>query len=1053
MVSRLPVFVLLVSILASIGGAETVDFSQDVRPILSDNCLSCHGPDAATREAGLRLDLPEGAFAELGGGAAIVPGDSDASEAIARIEQEDSGLRMPPAETGKRLSAEEISVLRRWIDSGATYDKHWAFEAPKRPEIPAVMQVDWPTNPLDHFVLATLEQRGSEPSPPAEKSRWLRRVSLDLTGLPPTPEELHAFLRDEAPGAERRVVDRLLHSERYGEAMALHWLDAARYADTDGYQNDGPREMWPWRDWVIDAYNAGTPFDQFTIEQLAGDLLPGATLEQKIATGFNRNHRYNSEAGLVLEEFLFENAVDRVDTTSTVWMGLTMGCARCHDHKFDPVSQREYYQLISFFDNAAESGRAVKFGNSEPWVTAPTRAQQAELDRRERAIESQRNALNQTVPRVDQALRGWLNDGTIDLNDSPAVSQQLRHHFTFEQPDGDEPSRGDEESHNRDRREPTTVPGVIGNAWHFDGTQTAKLGEVADARGEIPFSLSFWIRPEMRKEGVVLSRQTNNTRRSGLLVDLVDGRLRFFIITRWVAGVGAVESKRTLPTDRWTHVTLTNDGSQSAMGMRIYLDGESVPTRTLYNTNSNTGGTKPNTELTVGGGVRGENYRGAIDQLRYYDRTLWEGEIRRLADEPGLPQRAATDEDQRDDVEQQRLRQWFLEHAAPEPLQKLARRLHQTRLRRDRFWDSLPTTMVMKERPQKSPTRVRKRGIYDQLGETVEPDVPEIFPPLRKEDPQDRLAFAKWLVSGDHPLTARVTVNRHWQRFFGSGLVATPEDFGLQGNAPSHPELLDWLATEFVRSGWNVRHLQRLIVLSSTYRQSSQASPEKLAADPDNRWLARGPRQRLPAHVVRDQALSVAGLLTHRQGGPAVKTFQPEGLWEEMSNMKYERSEGEDLYRRSLYTFWKRTVAPPSMSTLDAADRETCAVLARRTNTPLQALTLLNETAFVHAAFGLAHRLWEAAGPEASLDHASVTRHGFRIVTARDPTEKEAAALQDALTSYQSFYRDNSDAARQLIASADTPLPLEACREPETLAALTAFANVLLNLDEVITKE
>ena len=1040
-----PFLRLLVALLVSATGVvcargnEAIDFSTDVRPILSDKCYPCHGPDASTREAGLRLDQPEGANVDLGGYAAIVPGDPDSSEMITRIEHPDSDLRMPPAASTKRLTEAEIETLRRWIDDGAAYAKHWAFEPPVRPATPTVNQTDWPINPIDHFILARMEQAGLQPSPPAERSRWLRRVTLDLTGLPPAPHEVAAFLSDESPGAESRVVDRLLHSERYGEAMALDWLEAARYADTDGYQNDGPREMWPWRDWVVDAYNAGMPFDQFTIEQLAGDLLPEATLAQHVATGFNRNHRYNSEAGLVLEEFLLENAVDRVDTTSTVWMGLTVGCARCHDHKFDPISQREYYQLISFFDNVAESGRAVKFGNSEPWITVPTRTQADELQRRDQAIESLQDALRAAAPRIDQELQAWTAEHPIDPVESPVVSQQLRHRMTA----------SDVESE--------IVPGVLGDALYLDGRTKIKLGKIVDARGEKRFSLSFWIRPDESREGVILSRQTDNTQRPGLAVELADGKLRFFIITRWVAGVGAVESTQLVPRDRWTHVVLTNDGSQRAAGMRIYLDGEAVATRILHNTNSNTGGTAPAAELTVGGGVHGPNYRGAIDGLKYYDRTLWDDEIRWLAGESRLGRIAKTPADDRTEQDQALLRQWFLEHAGSDPLREIAGRLYEARLQRERYWDRLPTTMVMHERSDRSPTYVRHRGVYDQLGETVEPRVPEIFPSLSGEADADRLAFAKWLVRGDHPLTARVIVNRSWQRFFGSGLVTTPGDFGLQGASPSHPELLDWLATELVRSDWNLRHIQRLIVLSQTYRQSSRVSPEQLAADPANRWLSRGPRQRLAAQLVRDQALSIAGLLSHRPGGPSVSTFQPDGLWEEMSNMKYELSQGEDLYRRSLYTYWKRTVSPPSMAVLDAADRESCSVLARRTNTPLQALTLLNETAYVHAAFGLAYRLLPRTEREAEggrpFDHAAVARQGFQIVTSRDPTADETRALESALAAYESFYREHDDAARQLIASAGTPLPLEECGEPWRLAALTAFANVLLNLDEVISKE
>lgn len=1076
---RLAGMAVMVATLAVPVAAEPVDFGRDVRPILANRCFACHGPDPATREAGLRLDRQAAAVADLGEYAAVVPGDADASELVTRITTPDDSFRMPPAGSGKRLRPDQIDTLRRWIEEGATYTRHWAFAPPERPDVPAlperadVERPDWAGNPIDRFVLARIRQRGLKPSPPADPETWLRRVTLDLTGLPPTVAEIDAYLADTGPAAERRVVDRLLHSERYGEAMALAWMDAARYADTDGYQNDGPREMWPWRDWVIDAFNSGMPFDRFTIEQLAGDLLPDATLSQRIATGFNRNHRYNSEAGLVLDEFLLENAVDRVDTTSTVWMGLTVGCARCHDHKFDPVSQREYYQLISFFDNVAESGRAVKFGNSEPWLKAPTRTQAAELAEHDRRVESLRSKLKRQRPRVDDALRDWLQRGRVDPSTKPSVTDRARHRFSFDDratEDGKGPGDNEPAPGGGPIDADAKLPGVLGDGLICDGTSKVSLGKVADVRGEKRFSIAFWVRPAEVSDGVILSRQSDNTRRPGLAVELADGKLQFFIITRWVAGVGAIESTESLEPGRWTHVALTNDGTQSATGMRIYLDGRPVETTTLYNTNSNTGGTANAAQLIVGQGVHGTPYRGAIDELRYYDRTLWDDEVARLAGDPRLAEIANTPEQDRSEADQRLLREWFSEHAAPPPLRRLARQTHEARLRRERFLDSLPTTMVMRDRARPSPTHLRIRGEYAQRGEVVESGVPKILPPLPEDEPVDRLAFARWLVRPDHPLTARVTVNRIWQRFFGRGLVATPGDFGLQGKSPSHPELLDWLATELIRSEWSVRHVQRLIVTSGTYRQASRVDPGRLAADPDNRWLARGPRLRLAAHVVRDQALSVGGLLSHRQGGPSVNTFQPEGLWAEMSNMKYSLGEGEDLYRRSLYTFWKRTVAPPSMSVLDAADRETCAVSTRRTNTPLQALTLLNETAFFHAAVGLAYRLLSESPAAGTLENADaesiedpaeaaegwnptqIARRGFRVVTGREPTAEETATLVSSLGDYEAYYREHDAEADRLIRSAQVPPAVSSCDTPQRLAAVTALANVLLNLDEAITK-
>lgn len=1041
---------------------STLSFSRDVRPILADRCFACHGPDAATREAGLRLDDPESAIHGSGGTPAVVPGDATASEMIVRIEQDDPDLRMPPAGSGKRLSKADIDILRQWIDEGAAYERHWAFEPPKRPTAPSVNDESWPRNAIDRFVLARLEGAGMLPAEAAERSTWLRRVTLDLTGLPPTTRELDAFLADRSPQADRRVIDRLMHSERYGEAMAATWLDAARYADTDGYQNDGPREMWAWRDWVVNAFNAGMTYDRFTIEQLAGDLLPGATHEQRIATGFNRNHRYNSEAGLVLEEFLLENAVDRVDTTSTVWMGLTIGCARCHDHKFDPVSIREYYQLVSFFDSIGESGRAIKFGNSEPWVKAPTRAEAADRERRDGQIADIRRRLAESTGEIDDQVETWVaaigtaRDPSLS-GITPPVPQQLRHHLSFDAAAGPTAAA----TPDADDWRSAVGEGVIGDGLWLDGERSLSLGPIAEARCEKRFSLSFWIRPGRTDRGVILSRQEDNTRRPGLAVELHDGKLRFFIITRWVAGVGAVETVAPVAEDRWTHVVLTNDGTQRAAGMRIYINGSRADTRVLFNTNSNTGGTPPKSTLRVGGGVHGKRYRGGLDEFRHYDRTLWPDEVARLAEEPRWREMAGRPADGRTAAERRWLRQWYLEQPGDEPQRRLSRRWHEARLERQRAWDRVATTMVMRQVPRDAPTRVRNRGVYDQLGEAVAPAVPAILPPLEAGPPADRLALARWLVGDEHPLTARVAVNREWQRFFGRGLVATPEDFGLQGGSPSHPELLDWLATELVRSGWNLRHIQRLIVSSQTYRQSSRVGPEARETDPENRLLARGPRLRLSAQTIRDQALAVAGLLSNRLGGPSVKTLQPDGLWEEMSNMTYQAGRGEDLVRRSLYTYWKRTVAPPSLATLDAADRESCSVRGRRTNTPLQALTLLNEPTFVSAAGGMARRLYRRWGDAETgrLDVEAVASDAFRGVTSRPPAPDERRALVSALTAYLEHYRDDPAAAERLLRTVDVlgtggpSRPADRSSPPADLAALSVFANMLLNLDETITKE
>lgn len=967
-----------------------ISFNRDVLPILSDACFTCHGPDSATREADLRLDLETEAKAS-----AIVPGHPEKSELIARILHHDPDEVMPPPDSRRPLTAAEKQTLHDWIKQGAKWEQHWAFVKPTSPPLPGNSNPDWTKNPIDHFILKTLEQNDLVPSPEASREKILRRVTLDLTGLPPTLEEVSAFLADHQPGAYERAVDRLLASPRYGETMALPWLEAARFADTDGYQFDGPRSMWRWRDWVIDAYNSNKPFDEFTIEQLAGDLLPNATLEQKIATGFNRNHRYNSEAGLVVEEFLLENAVDRVDTTSTVWLGLTMGCARCHDHKYDPISHKNYYEMLAFFNNIPEFGRAIKDGNSEPYIPAPTKAQQTELAVLESKVTAAQTAIEQ-VPRSIQAT----------AETSSLVVQGLNYQY------------------------PSDI-------LTFDGTKSLNIPntpitEKKNAPGPFEvfsplsrFSVSLWVKPTNLNTGTIISRQSGNDATStGFNLQLREGHLRYSIITRWIAGVAQVETTEKLPLNEWTHLTLTFHGQLRATNQHIFINGQEAPLTILHNTNSNTGSAKKEAPLRLGG-YPNDYFSGELRDLRVYDRPLKTREILTLAGNPDAQLQTA-----------------FLEQG---PAKKAYQSLLSAEAKRDQFIRTLPTTMVMQENPHLNETFIRNRGVYNDLGEKVTRGVPSILPPLADNQPRSRLGLAQWIVSPDNPLTARVTVNRYWQRYFGTGLVKTSEDFGVQGEKPSHPELLDWLATEFIRSGWNVKHLQKLIVTSATYRQQSNLTPQLLETDPHNRLLARGPRQRLPAHVIRDQALSLSGLLVERLGGPSVSPYQPQNLWIEMSmGQKYTQSKGEDLFRRSLYTIWKRTVNPPSMAILDAADREACWVGTKRTNTPLQALTLLNETAFVESARKLAERVLRE-NPEDSVLHA------FQLVTQRAPQPQDLEILTTALNEYLAHFHADPKAAAALTTIGTSPVPQDL--DPIQLAALTTLANVLLNLDEVITKE
>jgi hypothetical protein len=1019
--------------------AESIDFNRDIRPILSDKCFKCHGPDEANREADLRLDILEGVLADLGDGYfPAVPGKPEDSEIVWRIEADDEEDLMPPVDSDMALSDLEKQRLRQWIAEGVEWKQHWSFEPVERPEAPSVSKPNWVRNGIDSFVLSRLDEAGLSPSKEADRTTLIRRLTLDLTGLPPTPTEVEAFLADDSPDAYERLVDRLLESPRYGEAMALPWLEASRYADTDGYQNDGPRSMWRWRDWVIDAYNENLPFDRFTIEQLAGDLLDNATFDQVLATGFNRNHRYNSESGLVLEEFLLENAVDRVDTTSTVWMGLTMGCARCHDHKYDPISTKEYYQLISIFDNVPESGRAVKFGNSEPWITSPTREQSDKLAALDGKLEGAKTKRESARNEIDSAITNWEAQGKLKLDESAVLSRGLVERFSL---------FGNDVSAEIEGKEPVFEKGIRGQAVSFDGDSVLGLESASGFLCNDRFSLAFWLKPEDLSEGVILSKQGENTLRAGLSVELKDGRLQFYVITRWIAGVAAVETVEPISADKWQHVTLTNDGSQSATGMQILIDGKPVETRITYNTNSNVVARAKGATLRIGKGVVGVGFKGEVDEVRVYDRTLWQDEVAVLAEIETLASISKKDSANRSESETAKWRSYYLEHIAPESLKDLDQSVFAVKMETQKYHDDLPTTMVMQEMDPPRLTHVRERGVYHQYGDVVEDRLPEVFPDFPDGAPSNRLGFAQWLVSGDHPLTGRVAVNRYWLKYFGRGLVKTAEDFGVQGDWPSHPRLLDWLADEFVSTEWNVKAMQKLIVTSATYRQESRVTPELLETDPQNVLLARGPRQRLSAHALRDQALATSGLLVEELGGPSVSPYQPDKLWELMSNMKYKQSSGEDLYRRSLYTIWKRTIPPPSMALMDAADRESCIVSSTRTNTPLQALTLLNEKTFVEAARNLGQRLLQEGGDTMGEQ----VDFGFRTAMARGPSKRESVLLENAYREYRDAYEEDLAGAEQLIGVGESEAI--ASLDPRDLAAATALSNVLLNLDETMTKE
>ena len=1065
-----------------------VDFAREVRPILSENCFTCHGPDAGSRQRALRLDVQEGPFADRGefGGPVIVAGNAEDSLLIHRITAGDLTQRMPyrrgfessvmPGLEDDALTEEEIETLRLWIDQGAEWQAHWAFIPPERPLLPPVADGDWVRNPIDRFVLARLEGDGLAPSVEADRTTLLRRVTLDLTGLPPTEGEIAAFLNDDSPDAYEEAVDRLLSTSAYGERMAVEWLDGARYADSSGYQTDAERSMWRYRDWVIDAYNANMPFDQFTIVQLAGDMLPGATLDQRIASAFNRNHSQNGEGGIIPEEFLVENVVDRVSTTGTVWLGLTLGCARCHDHKFDPISQQEFYEVFAHFNNVPERGKAFKYGNSPPMITAPTDDQFAALAEIDEKITEAREAFASVEADAAAAQREW----EASLPAAGRVDWVLRDRLLVHHPlDGDVAGIYTGEPITvsppvtagvRAPREPVTVdlpvtaalkdgqpqfvPGRVGEALGFDGQRFVDAGDIANFTYEDPFTVSAWIHPTAA-DGVILSRAyAGDQGERGWGLYLVDGKLLVNLSQRYADDGVRVETRAALPLNEWRHVLATYDGKRLPGGFRIYVDGRPQELTTLADGINNPMRTKEPLRIGASGPPSEESgatesaarFEGRIDDVRVYTAVLTPAEAAVVATAESLDEIAGIAPESRTAGQSEKLRLSFLDHYAPQEIQAAWRLVGDLERERAALWDSFPTVMVMDEMEPRRETFLLERGAYDAPGEPVTPGVPAVLPPLPDDQERNRLAFARWLVDPEHPLTARVTVNRFWQMLLGTGLVKTAENFGLQGEYPSHPELLDWLATTFIDSGWDVKALQRTIVTSATYRQASAVTPELLEEDPENRLLARGPRLRLPAQTIRDQALTVAGLLVDRIGGPSVKPYQPDGLWDQASQ-DYRQSDGDDLYRRSLYTYWKRTLAPPSMLAFDSATRETCIVRQTRTNTPLQALNLMNDVTYVEAARRLAERMMTEGGatPEERVAFA------YRLATAHRPRPEVQGILAGGFRDYLDRYQADRSAALELVNVGESPR--DETLDISELASYTMVASMVLNLDRTITKD
>ena len=1042
--AALGVYSMSSSLAATAPPKKAIEFNRDIRPIIT-KCFACHGHDPKAVMADLHLDKRDSATSPLKDGKiAIVPFHPEKSELMRRIYATD-GDQMPPPSSNKFLSDEERSLLKQWILEGAEYKEHWGFVPPVRPPLPPVKLKSWPKNAIDTFVLAKLEENGLQPSPQADRYTLIRRVSLDLTGIPPTPAEIEAFVNDPSPNAYEKVVDRLLASPRYGERMAMDWMDYARYADSNGYQADWERYQWRWRDWVINAFNKNMPYDEFTVDQLAGDLLPHPTLDQIIATGFNRNHRINTEGGVVAEEWRVESLVDRVETTSETWLGLTAGCARCHDHKYDPISQKEFYSLCAYFNNVPESGTGVEMPvNHPPLIKAPDPNQRQELAQYDALIAKLQGTLDERK-RVDfhggsDPLAAW------KLPSPPATPlagligrYKLGEHPSLLEGSGPQPKAMGSVDTNVGR---STGAVVTSDSGFVD------LGNVGDFEKDHPFSWGAWVFPSDENYGTVFSRMESAKAYRGWDFSIQDRRIAAHLIHDWPKDAVKVYSAGKIPLKQWSQVVITYDGSGKASGISIYINGRRAQTQP--DVDALTGSIRVGVNARIGRRVDSDFFNGRVDDAVLYDRKLEDGEVQALASVHPAKTLLALAPSKRTVSEQDELHHlWAYEN---DPSYKDAfDQLKMVQREREALNDKIPTVMVMQEMEQPRNAYLLIRGQYNKHGDRVTAGIPKAFPPLPDGAPNNRLGLAKWIVSPSNPLTARVAVNRMWERLFGTGIVATIEDFGTRAEFPSHPELLDWLATEFVRLNWNQKALWKEMVMSATYRQSSAVSAVLLKKDPNNRLLARGPRFRLPGEVIRDQALAASGLLVEQIGGPSVRPYQPDGIWDEVNvygNLRnYKHDAGPGLHRRSLYTIWKRTAAPPNMTLFDVPSRETCRVVRARTDTPLQALDLLNDVTYLEAARVLAQKMIKQGGPDAKsrLDFA------FLRVLGRPASVSELQILETGLERRLEYYQRQPEKAKKLISQGD--YPNDPNLSPAEIAAYTLAASTILNLDEAVTKE
>jgi mono/diheme cytochrome c family protein len=1036
------------SLFASALCAETPTYNKDVRPILVDTCFACHGPDSAARKGDLRLDR----FADATAMGAIVAGKPDESQLIARITSTDPEEVMPPPSTKKHLTPEQIETLKQWIAAGAQYEQHWSLIPPKMPEVPQIEKPAFPLrNPIDHFILAKLNAAGLTPAPEADRRTLARRLSLDLTGLPPAPEAVEKFVTDQSPDAYEKLVDSFLASPKWGEHRGRYWLDAARYGDTHGIHIDNFREMWTYRDWVINAFNNNVPFDQFTVEQLAGDLLPNRTYDQQIASGFNRCNITTNEGGAIAEEYAVLYNRDRTETTAQVWMGLTAGCSVCHDHKFDPLSQKEFYEMAAFFNNTTQNPMDGNIKDTPPIIIIPQdneltrwKELEGEVPLAVKAVETRKKGGR---PDFDK----WLTSAAQDIVDKMAPVDGMVVQARLAEGEGKSIALkvGEEEKTLQLTDKAKWQDGPPGEKALLLNGEAAQFPDIGDFEKDQPFSIAAWVKVATNdSSGALCSRMDNGKEFRGWDFWVQQRRIGMHIIDSWPGNALKVVSKAALPVDKWTHVVITYDGSAKADGLKIYYNGK--PQFVNVEQDKLTGSIKTQVPFKIGQRNTSDPIASAgLHDLRIYNRVLETFEANSLGQADLLAKTLKKEPDKRTETEINGLYDWWL-GAIDDIYQEAATKQGNLEREQAAIRGRGKIAHVMQEKTEAAMAFILFRGEYDKRRDQVKPSTPAVLPTFPEDYSHDRLGFAKWLLMPEQPLTARVTVNRFWQELFGNGIVRTAGDFGVTGELPSNQELLDWLALDFRNNGWDIKRFFKQVVMSSTYRQSPLTTPEKIEKDRDNRLLSRGPRFRMDAEMIRDAALSTSGLLSPKMGGPSVKPYQPDGVWEAVamigSNTRnYVRDTGESLYRRSLYTFWKRSAPPAQMEIFNAPSRETCVVRRERTNTPLQALVTLNDEQFVEAARRLAENTLKSGDNfDARLDYVTE-----RLVS-RPFENTERSIVRKVYDRLLDRYKADEESAKKLIAvgesKADTMLPAT------ELAAWTMTINELMNLDEALTK-